>query len=820
MPLFNVQDNLPSIYPNESRDFQLLCKLYDCINNGVMGDIKSMTSVTFTKECRDDVLRLLSTKLGFFPDIDISDESLRYILMAFPEIMKYKGSKAGIEGVLNVFTKINHLAYPIDYSLEGIGYTKRDSYETSLTIADVVSSTLNISVEIPSGFEQAIESMEIDVTFNGVGIHSGIKLTIAKVDGTYYAMVGGLWCGSIEEGSVIGVVYKVGVKKHGGKYTVEKTATYDNIGDLVSDSIVSISTSLNSLFVCAKFSEAGGIGSDTSKKWSSYLDPDKDILVCVGNESTYEFMGGSAYFIYAPMDWIPSGTTLSAYLTGYTKYGTAIQGKEVNSVVVSAADYIEVELTFVGVNLCLGPDQTATLTTSTVNDVEVCTTEGMGKSYFTVKTTLPYGKRYEYTENIPVNYGKVTIESKFANTIDYSINIGTSDFETTNVTRRQLRPNFPVYGVSINMPTAGGFAYRYDARCVLGERQTGESNLEWRERYWGSALGVGDEITLTDTENKTNYFKEFNVRGIRFVGGETTSAYSTYVDNAYTTFEYLLTDCGANDTVNTGVEGKDLFDYSAFKVFSQNQQGGVVSEQSDSLYVSKWYSATSKPDETAINARYTSDSDNYSIITEYDGVIPNTSVCTFDESESALYVSSITNYFVFRYLSILYLLTYCGVSREMMLYGIYRSFGGYVYNYAGGYSGPGIEPLVAYRDKDDKKIHYGFAYPDNAGVLSFVDVLSVNGEKAISYGKYIRYPSVFFGDGSAQSVYFKAETKDSAFGLCYLYGRQRDIAPNKLFAYGSSLVSVTNAYCLPNTTINVSRNYIASLIVYKFNKNT
>ena len=827
MPLFNVQDNLPSIYPNESRDFQLLCKLYDCINNGVMGDIKSMTSVTFTKECRDDVLRLLSTKLGFFPDIDISDESLRYILMAFPEIMKYKGSKAGIEGVLNVFTKINHLAYPIDYSLEGIGYTKRDSYGTSLTINDVVSSTLNISVEIPDGFEQAIESMKIDVTFNGMQIHSDINLPIVKVDGTYYASVSGLWCGTIEEDTVIGVNYKVDEKYHGGTYTVEETAIYDSTGYSVSDSIVRISTSLDSLFVCSKFKEAVGIGTDTSKKWSSYLDPNSDLLVCVGNGYTYEFMGGYAYFIYAPMDWLPSGYTIPAYLIGHTKYGTDIQGKAVDSVVVSAANYIEVELTFVGVNLCLGPDQTATLTTSTVKGVDVCTTEGMGKSYFIGKTSPPYGTRYEYTENIPVNYGNVIIESQFANTITYSKQIGPSRFETTNVAGLQYRPEFPIYGVAINMknkPSEGGFNYRYDARCVLGEKQSGESDVEWIEGYWGPALGVGNDITLTDTENKTNYFKEFKVRGIRFVGGETTSDYSD-VDNAYTTFEYLLTDCGADDTINPNLKGKDLFDYSAFKVFSQNQQGEVVSEQSDTLYVSKWYSANRRYEEkVCINARHIDDISrrSYDYTTSFDGNLPDSSdpVCTFNESESARYVSSITNYFVFRYLSILYLLTYRGVNGDMTLYGVYRSFNGSVYNYTKEYMGSGIEALVAYRDVNDKKIHYGFAYPNNGGVLSFVDVLSVAGEKRIS-NIYTKSPSVFFGDDKAQSVYFGTEPGEGAFGLCSFYNKRRNKSSSKLLAYGSSLVSVTYAECLPNSSrYYVAGQYLLSLIVYRFNKNT
>lgn len=95
--MFRLQDNVPQIYVEESRDFQLFCRLYDCINNGVKYDIDSMITLLDPMLCNDRVLDLLATKVGFFHNSYIESNILRYIISAFPYILKYKGSKKGIK---------------------------------------------------------------------------------------------------------------------------------------------------------------------------------------------------------------------------------------------------------------------------------------------------------------------------------------------------------------------------------------------------------------------------------------------------------------------------------------------------------------------------------------------------------------------------------------------------------------------------------------------------------------------------------------------------------------------------------------------------
>lgn len=95
--MFRLQDNTPEVYVNNSRDFQLFCRVYDCLVNGVRFDINSMTNVLDAMTINDNMLPLLSTKLGFFTKENIPNDVLRVILKSFPYAVKNKGSVRGIQ---------------------------------------------------------------------------------------------------------------------------------------------------------------------------------------------------------------------------------------------------------------------------------------------------------------------------------------------------------------------------------------------------------------------------------------------------------------------------------------------------------------------------------------------------------------------------------------------------------------------------------------------------------------------------------------------------------------------------------------------------
>lgn len=104
--MFRVEQNVPDVYVQESRDFQLLSKLYDLVFQSSRFSIDSMRVLSDTMHCNESVLPLISTKVGFFTDSNLTDNSHRKILSAFPYIIKYKGSMKGLKLIVNLLGSI------------------------------------------------------------------------------------------------------------------------------------------------------------------------------------------------------------------------------------------------------------------------------------------------------------------------------------------------------------------------------------------------------------------------------------------------------------------------------------------------------------------------------------------------------------------------------------------------------------------------------------------------------------------------------------------------------------------------------------------
>lgn len=104
--MFRLQDNVPEIYVQASRDFQLFCRLYDAVQGSVKFSTDSLATATSTKSCNTKLLELLKTKVGLFSTTVISEDNLRLVIDAFPHIMRNKGSLRGINYVLNLFSRL------------------------------------------------------------------------------------------------------------------------------------------------------------------------------------------------------------------------------------------------------------------------------------------------------------------------------------------------------------------------------------------------------------------------------------------------------------------------------------------------------------------------------------------------------------------------------------------------------------------------------------------------------------------------------------------------------------------------------------------
>lgn len=112
--MFRVEQNVPDVYVNESRDFQLYSRLYDLVFQSARFSIDSMEQVSDTMRCNDKLLPLIATKVGFFTDLNLTNKSDRQLLSAFPYIVRYKGSLKGIELVAHLFERIMNVKVEVE----------------------------------------------------------------------------------------------------------------------------------------------------------------------------------------------------------------------------------------------------------------------------------------------------------------------------------------------------------------------------------------------------------------------------------------------------------------------------------------------------------------------------------------------------------------------------------------------------------------------------------------------------------------------------------------------------------------------------------
>ena len=115
--MIRCQELVPDYYVENSRDFQVLCRLYDYTFNALKFNIDTMQSLTNTQLVKDTVLPLVGDKFGIY---DKQSYSNRELLTALPSAVHYKGSLKGVSILLNAYLDSLHI---FDYA---IAYHSKD----------------------------------------------------------------------------------------------------------------------------------------------------------------------------------------------------------------------------------------------------------------------------------------------------------------------------------------------------------------------------------------------------------------------------------------------------------------------------------------------------------------------------------------------------------------------------------------------------------------------------------------------------------------------------------------------------------------------
>ena len=136
--LFKLEENVPDIYVEMSRDFQLLCRVYNIlVNSNIITQSKIRQQLNI-EQIDDKLLKLLAGRLGFNSDNYIPTEVMRSILLQFPFMIKNKGTKVGIEQAIK-------------------SVIKQTSKVNSVYVSDITIATGEIKVIVESDDASAVD---------------------------------------------------------------------------------------------------------------------------------------------------------------------------------------------------------------------------------------------------------------------------------------------------------------------------------------------------------------------------------------------------------------------------------------------------------------------------------------------------------------------------------------------------------------------------------------------------------------------------------------------------------------------------------------
>lgn len=148
--MFRTENNVPEYYTELSRDFQLLCRLYDLAIQPTRYSINSMETSSDTLRCNENLLPVLGSKVGFFDEVDVLDNSSRRILSAFPHIIRYKGSIKALKYIANLFGRITNSDVSVELNVTD------DKHTVTLNFTEELQNS-NLFIDLieyvrPSGF--------------------------------------------------------------------------------------------------------------------------------------------------------------------------------------------------------------------------------------------------------------------------------------------------------------------------------------------------------------------------------------------------------------------------------------------------------------------------------------------------------------------------------------------------------------------------------------------------------------------------------------------------------------------------------------------
>lgn len=122
--MIKIQDSVPSVYYDSSRDFQLIGHLFDIVLNAVKTDADMIFNLPFSVNSDDQLLDLMTFTFGLRLDkAKYTTQQLRSVCSIAPKLMRAKGSRYAIELLCTALLRA-----------EGSGYATAEGISNSFSV--------------------------------------------------------------------------------------------------------------------------------------------------------------------------------------------------------------------------------------------------------------------------------------------------------------------------------------------------------------------------------------------------------------------------------------------------------------------------------------------------------------------------------------------------------------------------------------------------------------------------------------------------------------------------------------------------------------
>ena len=116
--MIKLQELTPSIYYEQSRDFQFIGRLYDIVLNYVKTNADNLYTLPIGKNMDEKLLNLLAFTLGFQSKHHYNSKQLLAICSVLPLILKHKGSLNAILIAVNSILYAEGINQALDYEFK------------------------------------------------------------------------------------------------------------------------------------------------------------------------------------------------------------------------------------------------------------------------------------------------------------------------------------------------------------------------------------------------------------------------------------------------------------------------------------------------------------------------------------------------------------------------------------------------------------------------------------------------------------------------------------------------------------------------------